>query len=342
MEIEKYKDKSFERTKITFKNIIDSALRETCSTVPLGGIGYDWIKVLINHALKYREDQNQERIENFHHAIFQGVDASEKQQILECDFSMKDYIQILSYVVRDDENEKMDVYARIFKALQNNAIPQNYRNHFLRSSRELLTDDIEFMRKVFIVSKFKFKDDGDIDHQMRNLTITTDPIINLSIQNLVRTGFLYEKPATGPNKPTEMLNAFVNIIYTPNDLTPEAIGKKVWSDHNVTIVCKNLDKHSNLLYKISNSFFQENIKAIPVVPSHVHFTAQIIVLVHEETNLDDSMKKLIEKFKIRITTLNLFLPSAVEIFSNDENSFYLKSYGELDIKEFVRWVISKI
>lgn len=342
MNVEKYENRSLARTKTTFKNILDSVLREVFSTVPLGGIGYDWIKVLIGHAMQYRNDQNQERIEKFHQAIFCGANAEETERILECEFSMKEYTQLLSHVIQEDEDEKVDVYARLFKALQSNTIPTKYRNHFLRLSKELHIDDIEFMRKVFIYSNFKLKENGDIRRQMEGLTNTQDPIINISVQNLVRMGYLYEKSGTKPNYPTDMLATFINVVYYPDELAPEAIGKQIWNDISVTIACENLDKHSTLLLKISNAFLHENIKTVISVPSHVQFTAQIIVLLQEGALSENSMKMITEKVKFGITVLKLFLPSG-SVFHDETNSFYLKSYdNDQEIKKFVKWVASKI
>ena len=211
---------------LTFVSVL--AKEGLSAVVPGGGLMYEGVKVLVKHGIQFFEDRKDARIEKFHDAILGSLEGEALDEVLNSEFCLADYTLLLSHTVQDEEDEKVEIYSRIFKALQKDLIPLPFRLHILKSSRSLSLSDFELMREIYIAYTHAFKDEGNRARQVEERTTSMDPMKNLSIQSLIRLGYLYEKGPDNPPYPTKLLETLVCAIYQDEELKPQAIGKQTW------------------------------------------------------------------------------------------------------------------
>ncbi|HLA49763.1 MAG TPA: hypothetical protein VJ000_01075 [Thermodesulfovibrionia bacterium] len=219
--------KSLARSKKSFISLADVTGKEVFSSlIPGSGILYELSKILLKHGVEFYHDHVKARVEDFHRALLEGTPEEELKEFLEKPISLEDYYTFLSNAVRDDEESKIAVYSKMFKALVHGIVPQEYKLHFIKSARELTYSDIELMHKLYI----EYKDKGVIFAEFKKVIDTNDPITNFSIQTLIRLGFLLEKDIEDPTwgeigkkkiEPSNLLEVFVKAIYSPEELSSE-------------------------------------------------------------------------------------------------------------------------
>lgn len=340
-------EKSLARSKKTTLTFASELAKEGCSAlVPGGGLMYEGVKALVQHGIKFYEDRKTERIERFHEVLL-GEHATNREEVLHKEFAIEDYTILLSHAVQDEEDDKVDIYSRIFKALQNNQISKEFKSHILKSSRDLLVSEFELMKEIFISSTFEFKDEGNIREQITRRTRTANPIINLSIQNLIRLGYLYDKDGTKPPYPTDLLKELVSSIYSKEELRPEVINKEIWKDIQVFIACFNLDKHAQILSKISNAFSKQNIKTVIAVPSRqsiAQAASTLIVLCN-----DNEVYKDVETYKKQNhqycdKTIEVYLSGTINNFMGEitDKTFSFESDDDQQVQLFIKFVADKL
>lgn len=340
-------EKSLARSKKTTLSFASELAKEGCSAlVPGGGLMYEGVKALVLHGIKFYEDRKEERIAKFHEVLL-GENATDREEVLYKEFAIEDYTILLSHAVQDEEDDKVEVYSRIFKALQNERVSKELKSHVLKSSRDLLVSDFELMREIFIACTFEFKDEGNIRDQITKRTRTTNPLKNLSIQNLIRLGYLYDKDGTKPPYPTDLLKELVTAIYSEDELKPEAIDKQTWKDIKVFIACFNLDKNTHFLSKISNAFSNHDIKTIIAVPSK-HSIAQAASTLIALCN-DNEMSKEVENYKKQNSqysakTIDVYLSGTINNFVGEitDNTFSFESDNDQQIELFVKFISEKL
>src|SRR5437867_939136 len=143
------KEKSLTRSKRTLTSLGDIIVQGGAvgAGAPELGIVYKLIKTLVAHARAYYNDRRNDRIEDFHEKVLEGVPEDQRAEFLKAEFSVEDYYSILEKAVQDEENSKVEIYAKLFRCLIMGLIPDDYKLHLIKASRELNYSDFEFMRK---------------------------------------------------------------------------------------------------------------------------------------------------------------------------------------------------
>jgi hypothetical protein len=349
--MEKNKDrkveKSLERSKKTTLTFANELAKEGCSAlVPGGGLMYEGIRILMQHGRKFYEDRKTERIEKFHEILL-GKDVPSKEDILHKEFTIEDYTILLSHAVQDEEDDKVGIYSRIFQALLNKRIPDELKSHILKSSRSLLYSDFEFMKEIYLAGIYEFKDEGNIEEQIKHRTRVKDPIKNLSIQNLIRLGFLYDKDGSKPPYPTDLLKTLISSIFKEDELTPESIGKQAWRDVRIFIASFDINSHTSFINKVANALSAKNIKTIIALPSKhvfVQSTSELIILINDNNVFKqiETYKKENHNFSSKI--INAYLPGTLKEFfeEQDDKTFFFKTIDDSEIVQFVEFIVNKL
>jgi hypothetical protein len=94
---------------------------------------------------------------------------------------------------QDEENAKVDLYARLFQALVSGIISFEYKIHFIKATRELRKFDFDTMRQMYIYDTYELMGFADRSAQLSSLINPTDPLTTVSIDNLTRLGFLWRR-----------------------------------------------------------------------------------------------------------------------------------------------------
>ena len=308
---------------------------------PGGGLVYAGVEALVKHGIQFYEDRKKSRIEAFHENILSG-DPEAARQVLDKEFSIEDYTLLLSHAVQDEEDEKVEIYARLFKALQRDLLPAPFKLHILKSSRNLSRADFDLMREIFVAAKFKFKDEGDLERQITLRTVSANPMMNLAIQNLVRQGYLYEKTSDAPPYPTALLNSIVQAIYQDEELRPEAVGKEVWLGQ-IFLGSFDLASYSGLLGRTTYYLEKHNINTVMAVPKGnaaivLGMSSLLVVFLDQETQAKGE-EFLRENYRYHDKMVNVYLPGSSRMAITEWHTFTFEKIDEEAIKEFADYLL---
>jgi hypothetical protein len=271
-------NKSLERRKKTATSLMKLFGKEACNVLPGGSFLFEIGDAFIEHVWHFQKDRKKSRIEDFHKTLFKGVPEKDYESLLSEEFSIEDYYTLLSNAIQDDEDAKTKFYSNMFKALMKNQIPAEYKLHFIKAVRELSCRDIEKMQEIYIYSKNEIKHGGYAWGASNSLK--ADPIENISNQALERLGFIemkrpseeYDFKNNGPKElkypfETELTPPLIEILFSPEELTPKSIGKESWKKMPpVFILTNDLSKHPEAINAVTKSLEQLNIKNEVVVP----------------------------------------------------------------------------
>jgi len=212
------KNKSISRSKKSAVKLVDFLAEEAASVVPGGASAYKVGKHLFNHAKQFITDQREERLEDFHKRILSEGDNNYWEEVKDKEFQIDEYYSLLNFVVQDEEEQKVKFYADLFRLLLLRKLPEEYRDHIIRSARELKYSDIELLRQIYINDKYVFKSPGNKQNQIKELTQPDSPLKKHSIQTLIRFGYLSDKDGNKPPWPTELLKMLVENLFDENQL----------------------------------------------------------------------------------------------------------------------------
>ena len=297
-------EKSLVRSKKSFISLADILGKEALSFLPGGGLVYELLKIICTHGSQFYNDRREARLREFYRALLDDLKEQDFREFIKKPFSPEDYYTLLSNAIQDDEEAKVTIYSKIFKALIKKSIPDKYKLHFIKSVRELTCYDIQLIREIYIRAKYEFIEEGEGKpvYQVQELLTTDDPIKNISIQTIVRLGFITSQKVdldvtkyTGL-MPTELLDILANIIFDPQELTPESIGKEAWEKFpRIPIIASDISKHQDVLNLLANSLRKVKIKfSLITMPESQQLNLsffslpKVIILCLEK---EDDMKK---------------------------------------------------
>jgi len=342
--MENKKTKSIQRTKKTAISFASVLGRETSSLIiPGGGLALEGIKTLVEHCREWYKDRTEGRLYEFHERILKGINNEQLKDFLEKEFSIDEYYSLLNHVLQDEEDQKIDVYARIFQALQLGLILEKYRKHIIRCCRELKYSDFNLMRLIYINEKYEFVGPGNRVQQIKALTESNDPIKAYGIQTLYRLGCLSEVDKNKPLWPTELLKIIVELIYDEADLTEISIGKKAKTADSemLKIFIASTDISSEIFGTISHQLSTLYIKHVIANPTRrslpLVLAPIIAVCVGPTGSPIEKLKKLIDISKKRV--VKILLPEFKEDDSSNTftDTFDFTRKDRAEIKRFVEF-----
>lgn len=213
------KDRSITRSKKSVVKLADFLAEEAAGLAPGGASIYKVGKLLFTHASQFISDRHDKRLEEFHRKILNEGDHNYWREIEDKDVSLDEYYSFLNFVVQDEEEKKIDFYAKLFRLILLGKIPEKYRTHIIRSARELKFSDIELLRQLYINEKHEFKAPENKRGQIKELTQPDSPMKLYSIQTLIRFGYLSDKDGTKPPWPTKLLKLLAENLFEESELT---------------------------------------------------------------------------------------------------------------------------
>lgn len=237
--MDKDKKKSLARSKTTTLRLGDILTTAGLSALdPSLGLGYKLVKLVKDHGREWYENRAEDRILEFHRKVFEGeIDDQEKERIKNKEVSEDDYFLLLKYVLEDEQDAKVDIYAKIFRAIALNEISIQYKAHIARTARDLTWNQFELMKEIFLVGNENYFTGQQVATSLTKLLVKDprdNPIASHDIQQLIRLGFLLERlqGAGLPNFPqkTMLLDEIVKAVYDSEELSlsaaKELVGKK--------------------------------------------------------------------------------------------------------------------
>jgi hypothetical protein len=253
--------KSLDRSLVSTLSLADVLLEEGVKIIPGGELAYKLTKILGKHARQYLVDRREERFAKFHQQILVGIAPESQEDFLKAKFSMEDYSAILTHIVQDEENAKVDLYARLFKAIILGVVVSDYKNHFIKATRELTKFDFDIMRQMHIYDTYELMGFADRSAQLSTLLKPTDPLTVVSLDKLTRLGFLWSR--NDPPQPTKLLKPMVEIFFSKEELMPESIGARAKTSAStmatVIIACKETQDYIPILTALNHALYSQQI-----------------------------------------------------------------------------------
>lgn len=315
---------SIARSKKTTITIIDALGPEVASSfIPGLGFLYKFGKAFFEHGYEFYQDRKKARLEDFHHSLLNGTVEEDFESFINKPFSLEDYYSLLEGAVQDQENDKVPVYARFFRAIVEQSVPEQYKIYLIKALKELTSSDLNLLREIFVSSKYHFVGKGGLHEQIKEIMETQDTMKWCSVQKLLRLGFI--KPteqkavnAIGPYMLTDILEVFVQNTFDKTELTPEMLGQKAWKNIGIiTIVVPDIikySKHIDLLQKTLTGLCLQSTNMRPQKGRNytsVIYSGYLILCLDDESGRKDSdMSFFINQPKIKIKNIVKLLLSA--------------------------------
>lgn len=162
-----------------------------------------------------------------------------------------DFHALVRACVADIESEKTAAYSALARAIATGRVHKTWRRHYILALRDMSADELACLQRAFIARKYPLvpgtgpsMDEGHFLKPAPPGTFEAITIDNLATKGFVAQGKL---TLTGVN--------FVEICVKPADLTPTAIGYRVWTGLNVAVINYQIGDDSQ--DKVANAICEE-------------------------------------------------------------------------------------
>jgi hypothetical protein len=282
------REKSLIRSKRSAITVAELLAKEGLTIlVPGGGLVYDITKSLVQHSRSYFMDRTENRLSEFHKALFnESQDEKIVKDFINKEFDLDDYHAILSSCIQDIENEKVSIYVNLMKGLIEQNIELDFKRHFITSCKDLTFTELCFLKEAYIKSNFDLMTPGGINQQLSVLFKTKGLFQNITIDKLIKFGYIDKEGS----KITSISEQFIKIIFDKESLLPKSIGRVEYSGVNILIVSYQLGDsiHNKVASDIQESLWSHQIKsAIHILDDNFirgmyRYNAAVLIVDEEE------------------------------------------------------------
>jgi hypothetical protein len=314
--MENNKSKSLGRNKRTFFTMAKVLAKEGCAAiVPGGGIAFEAVEALVNHAKQFYKDRTETRLYEFHlHLLGEEITEAEQNEFMEKPISLEDYYSLLSAAIQDDEDNKVMLYANLLRNLSKGNISFENRIHILKVVKAMTFEEAEFIRKFYIYNKYDIMPEKGPSVEASSMFDSKTLKGQIMIQNLKAFGIILEI-STGKFKPTQLLNIVVESLYEPDFLKPDSIGEVTWSGINAIIVSYRMDVHHIMAKKLQEILRKFRVKSVIALLNDKNVkTANIFhhafLFLLDSIEVPQAYKGAITKLKPERVIIKLFLKNS--------------------------------
>ncbi len=217
---------------------------------PLVGTLADLIKEHISRTSESMRREQEDRLADFY-AEMLDTESKMEEQVAAAMVDDKDFHALLRACVADIEAEKVTAYANLAKGIASGSVEKQWRRHFLLSLRDLAADELQCLQHALVASRNQLipaqgSTLGQTDFLQKGEPGTPQSIW---IRNLAARGLIHDAKLSPAGE------AFTLAVFRSKDLTPESIGFRTWSGHNVAIINYEIGKEP--LYSLCNTLQDE-------------------------------------------------------------------------------------
>ena len=274
---------------------------------PLVGALSDLVKEHISRTRDAMRQETDQRLAAFYDELLHAGPNMD-EQVARAMVDDKDFHALLRACVADIEAEKVRAYANLARGIACGSVAEGWRRHFILSLRDLSADELGCLRGALVASENQLIPAhmvvGSVgqDHFLREGEPGTPQAIWMN--SLSGRGFVHKGQLSKAGK------AFARACYSPNDLTPAALGYRTWSGHKVAIVCYELGDRTldgvwgSLQDGLRDAGVQSTVLAIVrenEEEARLHFTMGLLLIRARTKGLDDNLPHL-AKFTKTIPT----------------------------------------
>lgn len=340
---------SHSRSKTSLISLSEAIGKEVISnTVPFGGVIYDLTKTLIEHGYNLYRDRTEERISEFHESLLRNGNIDEN--FIKKEFDIDDYYSLLTSSINDLESEKIKIYSQIMHSLISQDIDKNTKIQIIKTSRELTFTEFDFLRKLYINTKYDLMKPYGKESQVEKLLSGTDESTVFIANRLAQHGLINSQNTAL----TSIAQKIIPMSFSKKKLTPESINEKEFSGRKVLIICTNLNDSiqsktlriiQEILTEKKIKSFHHNILARYINPNTNKFDLAILLATpHEHPDIDKQTKRVSDNYlEVSLSSKNIVRintsKDAEEIIFQNLNiteSITLPNNEICDIREYLK------
>ncbi len=169
----------------------------------------------MDRVAEWKSHQAEKRITDFHQRLL-----NEEEAVPFKEDDIQDYTRLIEAMIRDDEDEKAEYYSRLFSSIAKGKFDKIEKLEILKIVKSLTSYDIELVRRKYVT----------LNYDVKSVVPNIDLINPYSLPRLLDLHIMEETEESLDL--SDIGNRFLHLIYSEEELTPEAIGKTVW--RNIT------------------------------------------------------------------------------------------------------------
>lgn len=283
---------------------------------------------------KYQTDKHRKVVTSFHRNILDGNESEEKikyeQENIKA--NQDDYFTLLKFAVEDEEEEKVDIYANIYKYIRDNQhLEINLKRFLLKAAKDMPFSSIEFLPKIYIHQKYHTKLKNLNDYLKGLYTSNGYETSILENYKLINAG----QAAFGPiqyNIYNKYFSLIIDAFFDKENIIPEKYKVEIWKKKSALIICYErtssylIDKIKSILDKNSISYSMGNEEIVESL-LFSHYISTITDLKDDKFNISD-LKSNSKLLKVTCTNiigrndiLNLQEKEHLDTFEYEINRF---------------------
>ncbi|AIB42916.1 hypothetical protein [Pseudomonas sp. WCS374] len=188
---------------------------------------YEAIKILADH-------RREERVNRYCLALLPELGEVDLQDLSSGDESLDiDFGDLLQTCMDDSDSRKTEAYARLTVAITLRNLDAEYRRYFILALKQLSSKELGLLQQGYVARQWEIVPDEGFDilnqatvYDHKKLGI----IGGLSVEVFRRLGFLNGEGITALGE------AFVESTHSKDNLTPDALGWRVWQKEAIAVV----------------------------------------------------------------------------------------------------------
>jgi len=210
--------------------IADVLAKFSTSLTPGGQATYEISKIALQKVRDFVYQRFEKRLLDFHKNLLYKNDAL-NEELENCEIEDTNYHALLDACISEFESEKTTAYATLARSIALRKVDAKHRRYFIQSLKTISWDQLEFLRLLYVITKFTVISNGAIPHPRHMLkTNQQDPLNQLIVKNLTMKGFLDEVNIS------KMGLDFVEACLTQEELSPHAYSFTHSNPNNCMII----------------------------------------------------------------------------------------------------------
>ncbi|WP_230352262.1 hypothetical protein [Lelliottia sp. WAP21] len=159
----------------------------------------------------------------------------------EVEISREHFSALIKKLVLDDEDKKTEYYTRLTVSLARSCLSDDEKLFFIHILSELTCFDIEYVHKLYIMTKSPIKGFTSAAAAQLDLTSKKNGLNLRSLNKLITSGLIYEADVTHPENSrifnfTEELQSLLKYIFHKDDFSPSILGLDSKKYYDVVIL----------------------------------------------------------------------------------------------------------
>jgi len=201
------------------------------SALPVPSLVSEAAKLGLEKIFSYVRQRDEQRIIQFYRAFLYRNDLPDAA-VLDAEIEESNFHALLNACVSDIEEEKTVPYASLTRSIALGQVEPELRRHFILSLKELSWEELDLLRRIYVVTKYPVIPKRGTDFDITLLFDYSPSEISktIAVTSLKTKGMLDEDRISFAGM------SFVTACSEGDDLDPVFYDYKVWSDYTCLIL----------------------------------------------------------------------------------------------------------